>query len=135
MPTEEAAALIRRAYEAYAQGDIDTMLEFVDPDLEWTYLDPSEPDPSPKVCHGRRELEVALQRQLDGGFRSQLEEVVGEGERAVVVVRTPGLDAVRARKADDRNFDVMTVRDGRIVAIHACHGREEAMSIAGFADG
>jgi len=134
MAGEDAAALIRRAYEAYSEGDIDAMLEFVDPDLEWTYLDPSEPDPSPKVCHGRPEFEVALQRQLHGGFRSQLEEVLAEGERAVVVVRTPGLDAVRARKADDRNFDVMTVRDGRIVAIHACHDREEAMSVAGLAD-
>jgi len=32
--------LIRTAYEAYARGDVVTMLGFVDPDLEWTYLDP-----------------------------------------------------------------------------------------------
>jgi ketosteroid isomerase-like protein len=37
----ENADLIRRAYRAYANGDLATMLEFVNPDLEWTYLDPT----------------------------------------------------------------------------------------------
>src|SRR5436190_14386134 len=70
-------AVIREAYEAYAQGDVATMLSFVDPDLEWTFLDPSEPDPAPQVCHGRHELEVALGRQTERGLRVELEEVVG----------------------------------------------------------
>ena len=54
--------LIRRAYEAYFRGDVATMLQFVDPDLECTYLDPSLEDPAPKVCNGRHELEIALER-------------------------------------------------------------------------
>jgi ketosteroid isomerase-like protein len=37
-------AVIRSAYEAYAEGDLARMLEFVDPDLEWTYLDPAVTD-------------------------------------------------------------------------------------------
>jgi ketosteroid isomerase-like protein len=32
--SNENAELIRRAYEAYASGDLAAMLEFVDPDLE-----------------------------------------------------------------------------------------------------
>ena len=51
------ADLIRRAYQAYASGDLTGMLEFVDPDLEWTYLDPTLEHPTPQVCHGRQELE------------------------------------------------------------------------------
>jgi hypothetical protein len=38
------------------------MLELVDPDLEWTYMDPSLEDPEPQVCRGRHELESALER-------------------------------------------------------------------------
>jgi len=53
--------LIRRAYEAYSRGDVAAMLQFVDADLEWTYLDPSLEDPEPQVCHGRHELETALE--------------------------------------------------------------------------
>ncbi|HZD01977.1 MAG TPA: nuclear transport factor 2 family protein [Actinomycetes bacterium] len=124
--------LIRRAYDAYAHGDLATMLEVVDPDLEWTYLDPSLEDPQPQVCHGRHELESALRRQAERGLRAQLEEVVGHGDRVMVVVRTPGVDAYRARPADDRNYDVFTVRDGRIVALRACRDRQEALRLSGI---
>jgi ketosteroid isomerase-like protein len=124
--------LIRRAYEAYARGDLTSMLGFVDPDLEWTYLDPGLQDPEPQVCHGRRELNVALERRAERGLVSELEEVVGNGERVMVVARTPGVDAYRVTPADDLNFTVFTVRDGRIVAIRDCRERAEALALAGI---
>jgi ketosteroid isomerase-like protein len=133
--TNENESLIRGAYEAYARGDIATMLEIVDPDLEWTYLDPGLPDPQPDVCHGRGELHAALQRQAGQGLTSQLEEVIAHGEQVMVVTRTPGVDQYRLRKADDRNYDVLTVRDRRVVAIRACHDRDEALAIAGIPQG
>jgi len=108
------------------------MLEFVDPDLEWTYLDPSLEDPQPQVCHGRHELESALARQAGRGLRAQLEEVVGQGDRVMVVVRTPGVDAYRVRLADDRNYSVFTVRGGRIVALRDCRDRQQALHLAGI---
>jgi uncharacterized protein len=127
MPTDKAD-LIRRAYEAYSRGDVATMLEFVHPDLEWTYLDPSLENPEPHVCHGRLELATVLERQAARGLKVQLEEVVASGERVMVVVRTPGVDAFRVRKAEDRNFAVFTVRDGKIVALRDCRDREEAIA-------
>jgi ketosteroid isomerase-like protein len=130
--SNENVELIRRAYDAYARGDLATMLEVVDPDLEWTYLDPSLEDPQPQVCHGRHELEAALARQARQGLRAQLEEAVGHGDRVMVVVRTPGVDAYRLRQADDRNYDVFTVRDGRVVALRACRDRQEALRLAGL---
>jgi ketosteroid isomerase-like protein len=130
--SNENVDLIRTAYEAYARGDATTMLGLVDPELEWTYLDPSLEDPKPQVCRGRHELEVALERRAERGLRSELEEVLGSGDRVMVVVRTPGLDEHRARNADDRNFDVLTVRGRQIVAIHACRSREEALAVAGL---
>ncbi len=123
--------VVREAYRAYARGDLAGMLEFVDPDLEWTYLDPGLADPTPQVCRGRRELRIALERQSAHGLRSELEEVVGNGERVLVVVHTPGADAHRARKTNDRNYDVATVREGHIVALRACRDREEAASLVG----
>ena len=44
-----AETVVRRAYEAYVGGDLDGMLELVDPDLEWTFLDPAFIDPEPRV--------------------------------------------------------------------------------------
>jgi ketosteroid isomerase-like protein len=68
------------------------------------------------------------------GLRTQLEEVIGVGDKVVVVTRTPGLDAFRARRADDRNVDVMTFRAGRVVALRACRNRAEAMAFLGLPD-
>jgi ketosteroid isomerase-like protein len=128
----ENVELIRAAYEAYARGEIATILELVDPDLEWTFLDPSFEDPDPQVCHGRDQFRIALQRQAERGLTSELQEVQGNGDRVMVVSRTPGVDAYRARKADDRTFDVFTIREGRVVALHACWDRAEALAVAGI---
>lgn len=122
----EGADLIRRAYAAYSRGDVETMLESVDPDLEWTYLDPSFEDPEPQVCHGRQELERMLRRQAQQGLHAELEEVTAHGDQVMVVVRIPGVDAFRARKADDKNYTVFTVRKGKIVALRDCRDRQEA---------
>ena len=130
--SNENVALLRRAYEAYASGDLATMLVFVDPDLEWTYLDPTFEDPEPQVCHGRHEFQSVLERQAERGLRAQLEEVVGHGDRVMVVVWTPGVDAYRVRQADDRNYAVFTVRDGRIVALRDCRDRQEALHRTGI---
>jgi ketosteroid isomerase-like protein len=133
--SSENVEVIHRAYEAYARGDVETMLGFVDPDLEWTYLDPAFDDPEPQVCHGRHELEHALARQAQRGLQTEIEEVVGNGDMVMVVTRTPGLDGYRERAADDRNYDVFTVRDGRVVALRACRDRNEALAISGLGDG
>jgi ketosteroid isomerase-like protein len=130
--SNESESLIRAAYESYARGDVVHLLDFVDPDLEWTYLDPSLDDPEPQTCHGRGELETALQRQAERGLQAHLEEVNGRGDKVMVVVHTPGVDAYRVRHADDRNYSVFTLRQSRIVAIRDCHDRGEALRYAGI---
>ena len=70
--TDRNEALVREAYEAYGRGDVAGMLEFVDPELEWTYLNPAFENPEPETCHGRNELQLALERQAEqpaGGDR------------------------------------------------------------------
>ena len=124
--------IVREAFLAYDRGDVARMMDFVDPDLEWTYLDPGVEDPQPQVCRGREELEKALRRQADLGLRPEVEEVVAAGDQVMLVMRTPGVDQYRHRSADDRTFDVITIRDGLIVGLHACRDRDEARSLAGI---
>ena len=47
----------------------------------------------------------------------------------VVVVRTPGIDAYRGKEGDDRAYSVLTVGDGRIVALRDCRNRREALKL------
>jgi ketosteroid isomerase-like protein len=130
--SNENAELIRRAYQAYASDDLDRMLELVDPDLEWTYLDPALEQPTPQVCHGRQELEQVLRHWGEHGLRAELEEVTGAGELVMVGVRTPGMEAHFSRGGDSRAYSVFTVREGRIVALRDCRDRREALQLAGL---
>ena len=128
--SNENAELIRRAYQAYASGDLDGMLALVDPNLEWTYLAALE-HPTPQVCHGRQELEQVLRHWAEHGLRAELEEVTSAGERVMVGVRIPGIDAHFSRSGDDRAYSVFTVRGGRIIALRDCRDRQEALQVAG----
>jgi ketosteroid isomerase-like protein len=130
--SNENAEVIRRAYQAYANGDLAAMLEFVDPDLEWTYLDPTLAHSTARVCHGRQELEQVLRGWAEHGLRAELEEVTGNGELVMVGVRTPGADAHHGRRGDDRAYGVFTVREGRIVALRDCRDRQEALRLTGI---
>jgi ketosteroid isomerase-like protein len=134
--TEQAhEALVRNAWEAYGQGDLEGLLEYVDPDLTWTFLDPSVPEPEPAVCHGRDQLRAALRRQADQGLTPQIDEVAASGDLVLLVLYTPGLDQYRARPASDRNYLVLTVAGDRITALRACRDRAEARAAAGFTSG
>jgi len=131
MPSENEN-LVRAAYEAYGRGDMSQLLELIDPDLEWTYLDPAFEDPAPQTCHGRPELQRALAGQARQRLVSQLEEVTAQGDKVMVVIRTPGIDQRRARQAGDRNYLVLTFGQGRVVAMRACRDRDEARGFAGI---
>jgi len=122
--------IVREAFLAYDRGDLAHMMDFVDPELEWTYLDPQQEDPRPQVCHGRAELEAALCHQTELGLRVELEEVIAAGDQVMLVMRTPGRG--RDRETGDRTYDVVTVRDGLIVGLRACRDRGEARSLAGI---
>jgi|SRR6516162_2295657 len=124
--------IVREAFLAYDRGDIARMMDFVDPELDWTYLDPALPEPQPQTCHGRGELEKALRRQAELGLRAEMEEVIAAGEHVLLVMRTPGVDKYLRRQEDDRTYDVVTLRDGLIVGLHACRDRGEARSLAGI---
>jgi ketosteroid isomerase-like protein len=126
--------IVREAFLAYDRGDVSRMMDFVDLNLEWTHLATGEEDSQPETCRGRGELEKAVRHQVDLGLRAELEEVVAAGERVIVVMRTPGVDEYRHRQPrDDRTYDVVTVRDGRIVGLRACRDRCEAREVAGIA--
>ena len=125
----DALDVIQTAFATYARGDLDAMLALVDPDIEWTFLDPSMQDPAPNVCHGRHEFAEVLVRRAERGLISDVEEMVGNGDRVMVVARTPGADAHRVGPTGDRSFSVFTVRRGRIVALRDCRDRQEAWAI------
>jgi len=88
----------RQAYAGFANGDVTAVLNLVDENLEWTFLDPSVPDPQPAVCRGRDQLACWMEQGSGWKLRAELEEVVADGDRVLVVTHSPGIDAIRAHK-------------------------------------
>jgi ketosteroid isomerase-like protein len=131
--TQENKALVRQAIEAYYQADAARLLELVHPDLEWTYLNPEDPDPQPQVCHGRDQLAWALDHQAGQGQASEVEEIISApGGQVMVVARTPGADQRRAWHNGDRNILVLTMLAGQIVAMRAFRDQVQASQFAGL---
>lgn len=124
--------IVREAFLAFNRGDIARMMDFIDPDLEWTYLDPAGADPRPQVRRGRSELEKAMLKQAERGLQPELEQVLAAGETVMLVMHTPGIDQFRHVQGDDRTYDVLTLRDGLIVAMQACRDRSEAQGLTGI---
>jgi ketosteroid isomerase-like protein len=133
MTTDANEAAIRAAYDAYTEGDIEGLLAVFSPDLEWTYLDPGVENPAPQVCRSLVEMRRALRRQADQGLKASIEHVQVNGSEVVAVIHIPGLDRLRARKANDRNYEVFSFKDGRIVGLRACADLAEALLVAGLA--
>jgi ketosteroid isomerase-like protein len=124
--------IVREAIRAYERGDISALMGYVDPALEWTYLEPGPEDPQVQTRHGRKELEKALRVQADHKLRSELEQVIANGEKVILVMRTPGISKYQPWYDDDRTYGVVTVRDELIVGLQACLDRREARSLAGI---
>jgi hypothetical protein len=57
---------------------------------------------------------------------------VASGDKVMVVIRTPGIDRVRVRQVEDRNYLVLTLDQERISRMRACRDRDEARSFAGI---
>jgi hypothetical protein len=70
-------------------------------------------------------------RSSRAGLISQIEQISACGDKVMVVIRTPGVDRVRARQAEDRNFLVLTLAQERIIRMRACRDRDEARAFAG----
>jgi uncharacterized protein len=106
--------VVRGFNDALAQGDMDGMLDFLDPQLEWRA---PESVPWGGTFHGHDGFREFVGKLLDqpAEFRREMLEYLDAGERVVVLLRQMG-----RRKGSDTEYDVpevhiWTVRDGKIV--------------------
>jgi ketosteroid isomerase-like protein len=111
-PDEE---LVRRGYDAFSRGDMDTLREVLHPDLVWHSPGRNQ------LAGDHRGIEAVLgffgrTMELTGGtFGVEVHDVVANDEHVV------GLNSVTAERAgktlNDRNALVFHVRDGRATEV------------------
>jgi uncharacterized protein len=111
--------LVLRGYWAFVAGDLDTVAEMLDPDIEWISFDPGGSADHDNV------LDILADR-FEEGYRMEIERCVGIGEEVAVSFRVAGeeRDASDDRPLQTRRYftvgrysAVVTVRNGRVVRV------------------
>lgn len=112
--------LVLRGYRAFLAGDLDTVCELLDPEIEWHGL-ASEAAPAQ-----REEVERVIAERLAEGYRVELERCVGRGDDVLLGFRAVGVEKdehddrplqTRRYFTIGRYWAIATVRDGRVVRV------------------
>ena len=120
---DEMAALVR---QAIAAEDFMRFSDLLDPDVTWGA--PGARNPS---CKNRNQVLAWYQRGRDAGVRGSVYDVDILGERLLVSMSVRGTENAQERGGAALRFQVLTVRDGRIVEIVGFDDKAEALSYVG----
>jgi ketosteroid isomerase-like protein len=128
--TKQAIAELRLAYDAFNRGDIDSAVQSLDPDVEWT--EPSE-FPGGGTYHGINGAKQYLAQSRAGAAQviSEPEEFIPAGDRIVVLVSARVLPKDSHTWQEIRLADVYTFHNGRVTKMRAFASREDALRWVG----
>ena len=117
MSAEENKAIIERGYTAFSEGDMETVMNLFDDDIEW--VQPGESSVS-GTFHGKAEIMEHLGRLAEKGLAVKLNRLVAEDDTVVA------LTEVTVGGETGTDADVFIVRDGKTVRVEA-HGDSSLM--------
>ena len=112
--SQENIALVRGLYEAFGRGDVDTVLAGFADDIEW-----NEPEGSPYAGqhHGPQGVVENVFGRLPedwDGFDVTPEEILGDGERVVVLLTQRGTAKETGKQLEMPAAHSWIVRDGKV---------------------
>lgn len=116
-------ALVGRGYEAFSQGDVETVLGLFDPDILWHV--PGR-GPLSRDYHGPQEVLGFFQHfmTLSGGtFRIELQALLAKDDKVVALCTESAQRG--ARSWSSPQVHVWTVRDGRISVFWQFQGDQQ----------
>jgi len=112
--------------EALAAANLSAFTELLDPDVTW-----GAPGARKPTCKNRNQVLAWYQRGRDAGVRGSVLDVEVIGDRLLVGMSLRGTDNARERGGAALRYQVLTVRNGRIVDIVGFDDRTEAIDHAG----
>jgi ketosteroid isomerase-like protein len=125
-------ALVRRGYEAFAQGDLEAALAMLHPDVRIEDHDRSLETPT--TYDGPDGL-LSLFAAVNEGFsdvRYIPEDATDVGDRVLVEVRRTGRGTASGAHVDERQFHVWDVVAGRAVRFRVYLERDQALEAVGL---
>jgi ketosteroid isomerase-like protein len=114
--SRENVEVVRRTLQAFADGGLDAMAEFWDPDINWRAAEGAIDDVG--EMHGRVAVRGYIQDWIDtfDDFSVVVEELRDVGDdRVLAIQRLKGRAKFSGTETDLRYAVVSTVRDGKVV--------------------
>jgi ketosteroid isomerase-like protein len=131
--SQENVELVRRSFEAFAQGGLDAMSDFWADDIDYRAVEGALDDRGP--MHGKDAVRAHFQDWLDtfDDLRAEPLELIDAADEQVVTVLRFGGRAKLSGVETDLTFAVAyTIRDGKIVRGREYWTKDEALEAAGL---
>jgi uncharacterized protein len=106
MSEQDNKELIKRGYAAFAAGDVQTVMELFDDDVEW--VQPGDSAVS-GAFHGKAEVMEYMGRLAEKALSVKLKRLIAEGDTVVAITEV----TVDGQTGEDA--DVFTIRNGKTV--------------------
>jgi len=116
--SQENVATVRRLYEAFAAGDVDTIITLMSPDIEWEEAE-NFPYADNSPYRGPEAVLTGVFGRLGTewqGFGAHPEEFIDGGDTVVVLGRYTGTCAATGKAMNPQMAHVLRVSDGRITS-------------------
>jgi ketosteroid isomerase-like protein len=127
-------SVIRATYAARTRGDLDgTMVNFADDAVfEFNGRGTNLSELSAKVLTAR-DIRPVMKQLIDGFGFSDWQEIalLVDGDRALLHWRATVTSPAHGKSAKFDVFDLVTIRDGKIVALHQSTDTAAVMSLVG----
>lgn len=128
MPEQQDAMehLAEQVWAALESADLSAFRDLLDPDVHWGAPD----DPSSPACQNRDHVLAWYKQARESGVRARVSETVVLGAQIVVGLRVVGNRAATDTGSEVGRWEVLTVRDGRVVDIVGFDDRGDAVARA-----
>jgi ketosteroid isomerase-like protein len=121
----ERVALLRRAYDAFNRGELDTFMDLLDEQVE---LRPPPSSVEPQPLRGRAEVREYLAPNMFESQTAEPQDVLEEGDRILVVAHVVARGRGSGIEVDGTAFHVWTVAGERAVRFEVHLEREQALA-------
>ena len=122
---DELAAQVRKALAA---EDVSAFADLLDPNVTW-----GAPGARNPTCKNRSQVLSWYKRGREGGVRGSVFDVEVLGDQLLVSMTLRGTKGAHERGGTALRFQILTVREGRIVDIVGFDDKAEALSHASSA--
>ncbi len=127
--SRENVEIVRRGFEAWVHGDMHEVGAMLAPDVRWEGVRDND-----KACRGSEEVLRFVRLGRKKGPKLEVEELLDGGQVVVVGLRREIRSAGEPFEGPERTYNLVTLRDRKVVAMKGYWQRSEALEAAGLSE-